>query len=62
MFVEDAIMFIAVARKQLMTSLIPESSVTAVLHVGNGLVDVGVGHGVADVTLAVQGLLSDGKK
>jgi hypothetical protein len=47
--------------KTMKTSLIPESSVTAVLHVGNGLVDNGVGDGVADVTLAVKGLLSSEK-
>jgi hypothetical protein len=42
---------------ELRKSLIPESSVTAVLHVGDGLIDGGVGHGVANVTLAMKGLL-----
>jgi hypothetical protein len=34
-----------------------ELAVSAVLHVSDGLVDDGVGDGVADVALAVKGLL-----
>jgi hypothetical protein len=37
---------------------LPEPPVPAVLHVGHVLVDSRVGHGVADVALAVEGLLS----